>query len=327
MRILQVRGVEEAYEEALWAMHLFGDDQPTRNGLAKVAPYPVVTVYSRPIERMLYNVKRDANPFFHVVEAMWMLAGRNDVKTLVEFARQLGEYSDDGATLNGAYGFRWRNYFEVDQLLEIIQLLKADPNTRRAVLAMWDGAEDLTNTTKSKDVPCNTHIYFQIRDGTLEMTVCNRSNDIVWGCYGANVVHMSFLQEFISLAVGVRMGKYYQFSNNWHIYEQHFNLLGVVPRNLPTHYDTPDWLHVRLLDSNGDAPWFLTSVENFIHNMNNHGPFTYNNAFLDHVMTPLVISWRFHKMGYTDMAVNAAGQIRDTAIRAACQAWLIRRLK
>ena len=42
------------------------------------------------------------------------------------------------------------------------------------------------NQLKSKDVPCNTHAYFAINaEGSLDLTVCNRSNDLVWGCLGA----------------------------------------------------------------------------------------------------------------------------------------------
>ena len=50
------------------------------------------------------------------------------------------------------------------------------------------------------------------------MTVCNRSNDMIWGCYGANAVHFSVLQEFLSIAVGLPLGVYRQFSNNLHFY-------------------------------------------------------------------------------------------------------------
>jgi hypothetical protein len=52
----------------------------------------------------------------------------------------------------------------------------------------------------------------------LDMTVCCRSNDIVWGAYGANIVHFSFLQEYIAGRLGMNVGTLYQFSNNWHGY-------------------------------------------------------------------------------------------------------------
>lgn len=52
------------------------------------------------------------------------------------------------------------------------------------------------------------------------MTVLNRSNDMIWGAYGANAVHFSVLQEFIATAVGVPVGVYRQFSHNLHMYTE-----------------------------------------------------------------------------------------------------------
>src|SRR5258708_2083148 len=118
---------------------------------------------------------RDANPFFHVMETLWMLAGRNDLPWLVRFNKRFASYSDDGgATQPGAYGYRWRNYFGHDQLMDIILELKQNPDSRRVVLAMWDGGSraswsecgatteftqpgDFFNAVGgSADVPCNT---------------------------------------------------------------------------------------------------------------------------------------------------------------------------
>jgi thymidylate synthase len=110
-------------------------------------------------------------------------------------------------SLWGAYGFRWKKYWNKDQIKIVIGMLKENPYDRRAVLQMWDPHEDLAR--KGKDVPCNTHIYFKIREGKLCMTVCNRSNDMLWGAYGANVVHMSMLQEYVAHCLGPTYGRVY----------------------------------------------------------------------------------------------------------------------
>jgi hypothetical protein len=61
------------------------------------------------------------------------------------------------------------------------------------------------------------------------MTVFNRSNDIVWGAYGANAVHFSFLLEFMSRLTNYPVGTYTQISVNWHAYEETYHLLKEVP--------------------------------------------------------------------------------------------------
>lgn len=177
---------------------------------------PVMTVYDRPEERVLFMPERDANPFFHLFESLWMLDGRNDVSFLVRFNKRMAEYSDDGDTLRGAYGYRWRESFEMDQIDTLVRMLRSEPDTRRAVLTMWDPDKDLG--VPSKDLPCNTQVFFKVRDGRLRTTVMCRSNDMLWGAYGANAVHFSMLHEYVADKVGVETGPMFQLSDSFHVY-------------------------------------------------------------------------------------------------------------
>jgi hypothetical protein len=166
------------------------------------------------------------------MESMWMLAGRQDLEFVQSYSSGMKNYSDDGETLNGAYGYRWRKWFGRDQLSEIIENLKKNPDCRRQVLAMWDGAKDLDGT--SKDHPCNTTAYFQKNAiGSLDLCVCNRSNDLIWGAYGANAVHFSFLLEYVAAAIGMPVGSYFQFSFNTHVYERHWPMMDSLAEKRP----------------------------------------------------------------------------------------------
>lgn len=211
-----VRNVNYAMYEFMHWLRVAGVEENSRNGPVLVSPGPVCTLYQDPRQRVLFNPHRDANPFFHLFESLWMLGGSADVGYLTQFNKRMVDYSDDGQVLHGAYGYRWINHFSFDQLDSIAYVLKKDPSSRRAVLAMWDPSADLAAVTK--DLPCNTHIYFDLRQGALNMTVCNRSNDMLWGAYGANAVHFSMLQEYLANLLGAPVGFYYQFSNNAHVY-------------------------------------------------------------------------------------------------------------
>ncbi len=232
MRTIVVRNVHDALPRALQLLDGEGIRRESRNGPVLMIPGGVVTVYTQPTERVLFWAQRDANPFFHLYESIWMLDGREDVQVLGRYAKQVLEYSDDGVTMHGAYGYRWRSKFGVgglDQLKLVEKRLKANPDDRRCVVQMWSAEADLDNS--SKDVPCNLTITFQ-RDaaGHLDMVVFNRSNDVIWGCYGANAVHFSVLQEYVASQIGCEVGTYTQVSVNWHAYLDQYEKLRALPR-------------------------------------------------------------------------------------------------
>ena len=217
MITIRARNVHQIIPQALQTLVGKSKLRTTRNGLAIVMNEPVTSVYERPNERVIFYPQRDANPFFHLMESLWMLAGRNDVGFVAEYAPNMKTFSDDGVTFHGAYGYRWRNLFGFDQVEEIINILSNNTEDRRCVLQMWDARSDLGQ--KGKDFPCNLMAVFQVaNDGRLDMTVYNRSNDMVWGAYGANAVHFSVLQEFIAAATGIPLGIYRQVSSNLHAY-------------------------------------------------------------------------------------------------------------
>jgi thymidylate synthase len=218
MRVIEARNVQEALPKAVWLMKQHGQPRQSRNGPVLVAPWPVTTVYERPCERMIFWPQRDANPSFHVFESLWMLAGRNDLKPLLRYVKDFGRFSDNGKTLYGAYGYRWRMSYDIDQLQVIAERLIRDPDDRRSVLQIWQTEYDLDRV--SKDVPCNLMATFQVNnDGALDLTVFCRSNDMVWGAYGANAVHFSVLLEYMAIWIGRPVGYYRQISVNWHAYD------------------------------------------------------------------------------------------------------------
>lgn len=227
---INAMNVNEALSDGLEWLKSSGVREDSRNGPVIVSPEPVMTTYRFPMERVLFSPKRDANPWFHLMEALWMIAGRQDVKWPLYFNSKFGAWSDDGKIVHGAYGHRWRRKFlllnssvyrTADQLSILADELRMNPTSRRCVLQMWSVGSDLSLAVGDKlgrDVPCNTHVYFDVKDGLLNQTVCCRSNDIIWGAYGANAVHMSVLLEYMAARAGLGVGGYRQFSNNFHLY-------------------------------------------------------------------------------------------------------------
>lgn len=108
-----------------------------------------------------------------------------------------------------------------NQIEYIIQELKLNPNSRRAVITIYDGKE---NGTFKKDTPCTIGITFSILNGRLNMTVMMRSNDL-WFGFCNDQYCFSKLQELLSIKLNVGIGWYYHFVNNLHLYNNHLGKL------------------------------------------------------------------------------------------------------
>ena len=336
MHVIEATNVHEALTIGMDYLLRNGVQEETRNGPALVAPGPVTTVYENPLERVVFWPQRDANPFFHLFESLWMLAGRRDVEFVQTFSSKIGEYSDDGETFNAAYGWRWKGHFDgIDQVATVIEALKANPNCRRQVIGIWDASHDLG--LPSKDLPCNLAVHFMTREGKLDMTVFNRSNDMIWGAYGANAVHFSFLLELVAHFAGLPVGRYYQVSDNFHAYKSvfdkmvdladlapdpfRFQLTGTAP------YDRPHIKPFPLVGNGITYEGWMSELSAFL----SEGPNTLgiSDPFLRRVAGPLYKAWVAYKENKgKEKYKAAASHILNCAAsdwRMACGEWINRR--
>lgn len=329
MHVLPVRNVHEALPEALDFLKRNGVERDSRYGKVLLSPIPVATMYEKPNERVIFWPERDANPFFHFAECLWMMAGRRDVKMLEKFAARMKTFSDDGKTFRAAYGHRWRNHFKMDQLSIIIERLKNNKDDRRQVLQIWDSKTDLADQN-TKDVPCNLMATFQINFlGELDMVVFNRSNDVVWGCYGANAVHFSFLQEYMAQCIGVPLGIYTQISVNWHGY-----LETVTPLlHLADQRKDPHRLVLNNPYINGGAvPFPIMNTDEKTWNedlqmfLNREIEFGYRDPFFRRVAMPMFAAHDAYKAGNAQHAHEILEQCLAQDWRIAAQEWIARRV-
>ena len=321
MQYINARNVSEALYLAVQALENIGVEVDTRNGKALEFPCPVMTSYSHSRERVLFYHMRDANPYFHLMESFWMLAGKNEVDWISTYNSRINSYSDDGKTINGAYGYRWKHWFGKDQLEIAIHRLLNYENDRRTVVSMWDPIKDFSKENTGKDHPCNTQIMFWVRDNTLNMTVCNRSNDMIWGAYGANAVHMSVLLEYMAARIDCAVGTYYQFSNNLHAYIDTLEKVQNIEPDYDPYLHLGDDGHYNPKPLVDEPACFDKELQRWMNNETN----TYTNSYFDQVLTPMDLSWSAWKEKNIDEAVRHAENIEDLAWRKACIEWLMRR--
>jgi len=333
MLVIKARNVHEALPEALHLLAREGVERESRNGKVLVVPQPVTTLYLKPKERVLFWPERNANPFFHFYEALWMLGGRNDVASLTRFVKRMAQFSDDGITFHGAYGHRWWVHFGIAQPLIIGQRLRENHDDRRQMLQVWDVNADLPVQEGKRDLPCNTVAHFQIVNGELDMTVFNRSNDIIWGTYGANAVHFSYLQEFIAAVAEVCVGRYWQVSDNWHGYRTTVDPLFCLAekRRMP-----PDLGPINPYDNLEPSPLINTDYNTWLSDLQmfldeGTAAMGYRDRFFRRVALPMLMVHDAYKNladpARHELAIELTKRIEAKDWRKAAQEWLERRHK
>lgn len=310
-----------------------GIERESRYGTVKVLPEPCTIIYEKPLERVVFWRERDGNPFFHLIEAIWMLAGRRDVKFIEKLLPRMKEFSDDGKLFNAAYGYRWRKHFGLDQVTTVIEGLKRDKDCRRQVIGIWDTRRERKILNTSKDIPCNISATFQISaNNELDMVVQNRSNDLWLGATGANCVHFSILQEYIAYGIGVAVGKYWQVSSNMHGYLTYLEKL----KDISVHHSDP--YRTFETDPYKTGEVFTTDIfdvdlkiweEDLAMWMKDPLRIGIRSQFFTRTATPMIIAHRAYKKGKIEQAIEIINsQMTVTSDWAvAAKEWLQRRRK
>lgn len=221
----------QVYSDALQSVLRNGDEAAPRGRRIKELRGQTVVQFLNPLDRVTFLRGRRINPFFQLAESLWILSGQSDVAFLAAFNANMTSFSDDGNFFNASYGERIRYFTKndlhhqvinpVDQLEDVYLKLKTDPDTRQATIIISNPLFDNFNYTvkeKGKDIACNLAITFKARDGKLNMTVFNRSNDLHWGLFGANLCQFSTIHEAMATFLGLKVGIYTHTTDSLHVY-------------------------------------------------------------------------------------------------------------
>lgn len=329
---IRAGNVNEALPKGMHLLQYAGVESESRGLKTLRVPGPVSTIYNNPMERVLFCPIRDANPFFHLMESLWIIGGSDRCDLPAYFLSSIRNFSDDGITFHGAYGYRLRYEFGFDQIDMAVQMLSDKPDTRQCVLSIWNPGCDLGMLTK--DMPCNDLIMLDIVGGKLNMTVCNRSNDVIWGAYGANAVQFSMLQEFIAARVGVSVGKYVQQSNNYHVYTDNPTWLKFLEGEY-THGQTHNPYSLGDVDPWPMAQNVLSAMEveddcRTLCKLAETGVKltggNYRSLYFEHVVVPMIGVYDTYKRDDLNHAMSLTMLVAADDWRLAAQQWLQRRI-
>ena len=184
-----------------------------------------------------------------IYELLWFLKGDTNIKYLNENGVRIwNEWADKNGDLGPVYGFQWRNWNgdNIDQIKELIDNLKKNPNSRRMLVSAWNPSV-LPDTSKSFNEnisqgkaalpPCHALFQFYVNDGKLSCQLYQRSADIFLGV-PFNIASYSLFTLMIAQVCGYMPGEFIHTFGDAHIYTNHFDQvklqLARSPKQLPT---------------------------------------------------------------------------------------------
>lgn len=157
----------------------------------------------------------------------------NNIKTDHKFALEYGN-------LGPVYGYQWRHWpdgkgGEIDQISDVIETIKTNPDTRRMIVSAWNVA-DINEMTKSGIPPCHSLFQFYVIDGKLSCQLYQRSADIFLGV-PFNTASYATLTMMVAQVTGLKLGEFVHTFGDTHIYLNHIKQIDLQlsrkPKKLP----------------------------------------------------------------------------------------------
>ena len=181
-------------------------------------------------------------------ELLWFLKGETNIAYLQENGVKIWDaWADENGNLGPVYGHQWRNWNSeaIDQITELIETLKTNPNSRRMLISAWNPSV-LPDTTvsfsenvangKAALPPCHAFFQFYVSDGKLSCQLYQRSADIFLGV-PFNIASYALFTMMVAQVCGLEAGEFIHTFGDAHIYNNHIEQVNLQlsrePRKLP----------------------------------------------------------------------------------------------
>jgi thymidylate synthase len=181
-------------------------------------------------------------------ELLWFLKGDTNINYLTENGVRIwNAWADENGDLGPVYGHQWRNWNsdEIDQIEDVIHMLKTNPDSRRMIVSAWNPSvlpdtsisfsENVANG-KAALPPCHAFFQFYVADGKLSCQLYQRSADIFLGV-PFNIASYALFTMMIAQVCGYQPGDFVHTFGDAHIYSNHLEQLELQlsrdPRPLP----------------------------------------------------------------------------------------------
>ena len=178
-------------------------------------------------------------------ELLWFLSGDTNIKYLHDNGVTIwDEWADENGDLGPVYGYQWRSWpnpngQSIDQISQVVNSLKNNPDSRRHIVSAWNPAE----VDQMALPPCHSLFQFYVADGKLSCQLYQRSADLFLGV-PFNIASYALLTMMMAQVTGLKLGEFVHTLGDVHIYSNHFEQvkeqLSREPRALPVMKINPD---------------------------------------------------------------------------------------
>jgi thymidylate synthase len=229
--------IESEYLSLMAGILYGGKDKPDRTGVGTKSVFGRTIKHDMALGFPLLTTKK-VNFENALTEILWILQGRTDIKYLIDNGVNYWtpNYEASGrtdGTLGKVYGYQWRNFNGVDQLLNLLLAIKKDPSSRRLIVNAWN-ASDLDDMSLP---PCHYGFQVYINDGKMDLMWQQRSVDVFLGL-PYDIAMYGILLEMLAKGNGYKPGQLIAQLGDCHLYNNHLEQAALQisrkPYELPT---------------------------------------------------------------------------------------------
>ena len=238
VKLVYTSGIEKTDRTGTGTKSIFGHQM--RFDLSK--GFPLVTTKKIHVKSLVH-------------ELLWFLKGTTNINYLKENGVRIwNEWADEKGNLGPVYGHQWRNWNSegIDQIKEVINTLKTNPDSRRMLISAWNPsvmpdtnksfAENVANN-KAALPPCHAFFQFYVADGKLSCQLYQRSADVFLGV-PFNIASYALLTLMVAQVCGYEAGDFIHSFGDVHIYSNHFEQINEqltrLPKKLPVMQLNPE---------------------------------------------------------------------------------------
>ena len=157
-----------------------------------------------------------------IYELLWFLRGDTNVRWLQEHGVRIwNEWADENGELGPVYGHQWRSWPDynggtIDQIQNVIDLIKNHPDSRRMMVSAWNPAE----VEQMALPPCHCLFQFYVADDRLSLQLYQRSADTFLGV-PFNIASYALLLQMMAQVTGLKPGEFVHTTGDTHLYLNH----------------------------------------------------------------------------------------------------------